>query len=34
MATLGGVHEPRGAENSAGVEDLARFAVDEHNNKE
>lgn len=34
MATLGGVHEPRGAENSVAVEDLARFAVDEHNKKE
>ncbi|KAK4783061.1 hypothetical protein SAY86_007435 [Trapa natans] len=34
MATLGGVHEARGAENSVFVEDLARFAVDEHNKKE
>ncbi|KAK4756006.1 hypothetical protein SAY87_009763 [Trapa incisa] len=34
MATLGGVREPRGAENSVVVEDLARFAVQEHNKKE
>ncbi|KAM2968114.1 hypothetical protein FF1_028295 [Malus domestica] len=34
MATLGGVHESHGAQNSAEVEDLARFAVQEHNNKE
>lgn len=34
MATLGGIQEFRGAQNSAEVEDLARFAVQEHNNKE
>ncbi|KAF8009976.1 hypothetical protein BT93_J0835 [Corymbia citriodora subsp. variegata] len=34
MATLGGVHESRGAENSVEVEILGRFAVDEHNSKE
>nr|AWB97031.1 cystatin-like protein [Agapanthus praecox subsp. orientalis] len=34
MATLGGVHEKEGTENSVEVEELARFAVDEHNKKE
>lgn len=34
MATLGGVRQSRGSENSAEVEDLARFAVQEHNKKE
>nr|AJD79052.1 CPI-1 [Morus alba var. atropurpurea] len=34
MATLGGVRQSRGCENSADVEDLARFAVQEHNKKE
>ncbi|KAK3407683.1 hypothetical protein EUGRSUZ_J00085 [Eucalyptus grandis] len=34
MATLGGVHESCGAENSVEVESLGRFAVDEHNSKE
>jgi hypothetical protein len=34
MATLGGVHESRGAENSVDTENLARFAVEEHNKKE
>lgn len=35
MATLGGVRESRGgSDNSADVEDLARFAVQEHNKKE
>lgn len=33
-STLGGVHDSQGASNSAGVEELARFAVDEHNKKE
>lgn len=37
MATapvLGGVTESQGSENSAEIEDLARFAVQEHNKKE
>ncbi|OMO86051.1 Proteinase inhibitor I25, cystatin [Corchorus olitorius] len=34
MATLGGVHPSHGAENSVETENLARFAVDEHNKKE
>ncbi|GMN55617.1 hypothetical protein TIFTF001_024737 [Ficus carica] len=35
MATLGGVRESRGgSDNSADVEDLGRFAVQEHNKKE
>ncbi|KAM1018377.1 hypothetical protein FF1_039871 [Malus domestica] len=34
MDTVGGIQESRGAQNSAEVEDLARFAVQEHNNKE
>nr|CAD1829162.1 unnamed protein product [Ananas comosus var. bracteatus] len=34
MATLGGVRESAGAENSVEVEELARFAVEEHNKKE
>jgi hypothetical protein len=36
MATLGGVHESQGgaSQNSAEVEGLARFAVEEHNKKE
>lgn len=42
MATLGGVHESQGEvegqaaaiQNSADVEGLARFAVEEHNKKE
>ncbi|GLT88642.1 hypothetical protein SLE2022_066580 [Rubroshorea leprosula] len=32
--TLGGVHQSRGAENSAEIDDLGRFAVDEHNKRE
>ncbi|KAK1278978.1 Cysteine proteinase inhibitor 12 [Acorus gramineus] len=34
MATLGGVHEKSGSENSLETESLARFAIDEHNKKE
>jgi hypothetical protein len=36
MATLGGVHESQGgaSQNSAEIEGLARFAVEEHNKKE
>lgn len=42
MATLGGVHESQGevegqvaaTQNSADIESLARFAVEEHNKKE
>ncbi|XP_057954616.1 cysteine proteinase inhibitor-like [Malania oleifera] len=34
MATLGGIRDVRGAENSQEVDSLARFAVDEHNTKE
>ncbi|XP_008375331.1 cysteine proteinase inhibitor 6-like isoform X1 [Malus domestica] len=34
MDTVGGIQESRGVQNSAEVEDLARFAVQEHNNKE
>lgn len=42
MATLGGVHESQGevegqiaaVQNSADIEGLARFAVEEHNKKE
>lgn len=30
---LGGVHESRGAENSVEIDELGRFAVDEHNKK-
>ena len=32
--TLGGVHDCKGMQNSAEIEGLARFAVDEHNKKE
>ncbi|EOY19584.1 hypothetical protein QUC31_006040 [Theobroma cacao] len=32
--TLGGVHPSHGSQNSAELENLARFAVDEHNKKE
>nr|WFP52521.1 cystatin [Aristotelia chilensis] len=31
---LGGVHDCKGTQNSAEIESLARFAVQEHNNKE
>ncbi|GAB4827751.1 Cysteine proteinase inhibitor 6 [Ancistrocladus abbreviatus] len=34
MATLGGIRESRGSENSQEIETLARFAIDEHNKKE
>ncbi|KAF7824778.1 cysteine proteinase inhibitor 6 [Senna tora] len=34
MATLGGLRDSPAAQNSADVEGLARFAVDEHNKKE
>ncbi|KAI4332913.1 hypothetical protein L6164_017783 [Bauhinia variegata] len=34
MATPGGVHDSPGAQNSAEIESLARFAVEEHNKKE
>ncbi|XP_022765703.1 cysteine proteinase inhibitor 12-like isoform X2 [Durio zibethinus] len=33
-AALGGVHPSQGSQNSAELENLARFAVDEHNKKE
>lgn len=33
-STLGGVHESQGSSNSADVDELARFAVNEHNKKE
>ncbi|CAA6653975.1 unnamed protein product [Spirodela intermedia] len=34
MATVGGLSDVEGAQNSAEVEELARFAVEEHNKKE
>ncbi|KAL6288921.1 hypothetical protein ACE6H2_006431 [Prunus campanulata] len=34
MATPGGVHESHASENSLETEDLARFAIQDHNNKE
>lgn len=34
MATLGGVQESQGTQNSADIDSLARFAVEEHNKKE
>ncbi|CAL9078852.1 unnamed protein product [Musa textilis] len=34
MATVGGIREVEGIANSAETEQLARFAVDEHNKKE
>ncbi|KAH0724539.1 hypothetical protein KY290_000369 [Solanum tuberosum] len=34
MATLGGIREAGGSENSVEINDLARFAVDEHNKKQ
>ncbi|CAN1145413.1 Cysteine proteinase inhibitor [Linum perenne] len=34
MATLGGVKEAQGSANSLEIDDLARFAVDHHNQKE
>ncbi|KAJ6694827.1 CYSTEINE PROTEINASE INHIBITOR 6 [Salix koriyanagi] len=33
MATLGGVHDSQSSQNSAEIDSLARFAVDEHNKK-
>ncbi|PRQ55794.1 putative Cystatin domain-containing protein [Rosa chinensis] len=33
-AIVGGIHESQGSENSLEIEDLARFAVQEHNTKE
>ncbi|KAM5551330.1 cysteine proteinase inhibitor A [Rosa sericea] len=33
-AVVGGIHESQGSENSLEIEDLARFAVQEHNTKE
>ncbi|KAI3723698.1 hypothetical protein L2E82_35454 [Cichorium intybus] len=34
MAPLGGVREAKGMENSLEIDDLAKFAVDEHNKKQ
>lgn len=34
MAALGGFTDITGAQNSIDIENLARFAVDEHNKKE
>ncbi|OMO51154.1 Proteinase inhibitor I25, cystatin [Corchorus capsularis] len=34
MATVGGITEGKGNANSLEIENLARFAVDEHNKKE
>ncbi|KAL2926617.1 Cysteine proteinase inhibitor [Bienertia sinuspersici] len=34
MATVGGIKEKEGSENSLDVEALAKFAVDDHNTKE
>ncbi|KAH7837280.1 hypothetical protein Vadar_011974 [Vaccinium darrowii] len=34
MATLGGIKEAEGSANSLEVDNLARFAVDDHNKKE
>ncbi|KAK4482780.1 hypothetical protein RD792_009949 [Penstemon davidsonii] len=34
MATLGGIRQAEGSQNSLEIEDLARFAVDEHNKKQ
>ncbi|KAK7300277.1 hypothetical protein RJT34_11119 [Clitoria ternatea] len=34
MATLGGVSDVPGTQNSVEIENLARFAVDEHNKKQ
>ncbi|XP_062000456.1 cysteine proteinase inhibitor A-like [Rosa rugosa] len=33
-AVVGGIHESQGSENSLEIDDLARFAVQEHNTKE
>lgn len=34
MATLGGIHDSQSTQNSTEIDDLGRFAVDEHNKKE
>uniref|UniRef100_A0A5B7A3T3 Cysteine proteinase inhibitor n=1 Tax=Davidia involucrata TaxID=16924 RepID=A0A5B7A3T3_DAVIN len=34
MKTLGGVHDCKGSQNSAEIQSIARFAVEEHNKKE
>ncbi|KAK9283226.1 hypothetical protein L1049_011462 [Liquidambar formosana] len=34
MATLGGIHDSQSSQNSAEIDGLARFAVEEHNKKE
>ncbi|KAL3653281.1 hypothetical protein CASFOL_002962 [Castilleja foliolosa] len=34
MTTLGGIRQTEGSQNSLEIEDLARFAVDEHNKKQ
>ncbi|KAL2322581.1 hypothetical protein Fmac_026960 [Flemingia macrophylla] len=34
MAMMGGISQVEGSQNSATIESLARFAVDEHNKKE
>ncbi|XP_059665449.1 cysteine proteinase inhibitor A-like [Cornus florida] len=34
MATLGGIKQSKGFENSVEIDSLARFAVDEHNKKQ
>ncbi|KAD5960413.1 hypothetical protein E3N88_11885 [Mikania micrantha] len=34
MATLGGISNPKEAQNSLEIDKLAQFAVDEHNKKE
>jgi len=34
MATIGGLHDSQGSQNSVETEALARFAVDEHNKKQ
>lgn len=34
MATVGGIHDSDGSQNALEIENLARFAVDEHNKKQ
>ncbi|KAM0056543.1 putative cystatin [Helianthus debilis subsp. tardiflorus] len=34
MATLGGISEPKGTQNSLEINSLAQFAVEEHNKKQ
>ncbi|KAI3756689.1 hypothetical protein L1987_56511 [Smallanthus sonchifolius] len=34
MAVVGGISESKGVENSLEIDDLARFAVDQHNKKQ